>query len=123
VLKSGDAVDADDTAAARRRMGAHARVAPRAELLAARIRIDLELAAQASFRAVFVSDMGPQSEVPYLANCLSSDTRCGFSLRQGNALPQGLISGLRARSRSSPGFVGLRLTTHSQLRALAGARH
>jgi hypothetical protein len=37
-------------AAARRRMGAHASVAPRAELLAARIRIDLELAAQASFR-------------------------------------------------------------------------
>ena len=45
-------------AAARRRMGAHASVAPRAELLAARIRIDLELAAQASFRAVFMSDMG-----------------------------------------------------------------
>jgi hypothetical protein len=47
-MQVGDAVDADDTAAARRRMGAHARVAPRAELLAARIRIDLELAAQAS---------------------------------------------------------------------------
>lgn len=57
-VEVGDAVDADDTAAARRRMGAHARVAPRAELLAARIRIDLELAAQASFRAVFMSDMG-----------------------------------------------------------------
>ena len=57
-VEVGDAVDADDMAAARRRMGAHARVAPRAELLAARIRIDLELAAQASFRAVFMSDMG-----------------------------------------------------------------
>src|SRR6202011_3912463 len=60
-VEGGDAVAADDPAAARRRMGAHARVAPRAELLAARIRIDLELAAQASFRAVFMSDMG-QSE-------------------------------------------------------------
>ena len=57
-VEVGDAVDADDTAAARWRMGAHARVAPRAELLAARIRIDLELAAQASFPAVFMSDMG-----------------------------------------------------------------
>src|SRR4029077_16306109 len=57
-VEVGDAVHADDTASARRRMGAHARVAPRAELLAARIRIDLELAAQASFRAVFMSDMG-----------------------------------------------------------------
>jgi hypothetical protein len=57
-VEVGDAVDADDTAPARRRMGAHARVAPRAELLAARIRIDLEMAAQASFRAVFMSDMG-----------------------------------------------------------------
>lgn len=62
-VEVGDAVDADDTAAARRRMGAHARVAPRAELLAARIRIDLELAAQASFRAVFMSDMGQKPEV------------------------------------------------------------
>ena len=44
------------TAAARWRMGAHARVAPRAELLAARIRIDLELAAQASFRGLYAEE-------------------------------------------------------------------
>jgi len=59
-VEVGDAVDADDHGRSSR-MGAHARVALRAELLTARIRIDLELAAQASFRAVFISDMGPGS--------------------------------------------------------------
>ena len=58
MLKSETPSTPMTTAAARWRMGAHARVAPRAELFAARIRIDLELAAQASFRAVFMSDMG-----------------------------------------------------------------
>jgi hypothetical protein len=48
----GDAIDGDDTGAPRWRMGAHARVAPRADLL----RIDLELAAQAFYRAIFMSD-------------------------------------------------------------------